>query len=49
VTVLRVVLVFCEFCDIFILLFVENKVGVGHKYKKNTNAENIYESLLLKK
>jgi hypothetical protein len=28
---------------------VENVVGVEHKYKKNLNAANIYESLLLKK
>jgi len=47
VTNLGVVLVFCEFYDIFILLFVENIVGVEHKYEKNPNAANIYESSLL--
>jgi len=31
------------------LHFVENIVGVEHKYKKNPNAANIYESLLLQK
>jgi len=49
VTILGVVLVFCELYDIFLLLFVENIVGVEHKYKKNPNAANIYESLLLEK
>jgi len=31
------------------LYFVENIVGVEHKYKRNPNAANMYESLLLKK
>ena len=47
VTVLGVVLVFCELHDLFLLLFVENIVGVEHKYEKNPNAANIYESSLL--
>jgi len=37
VTVLGVVLVFCELHDLFLLLFVENIVGVEHKYEKNPN------------
>jgi hypothetical protein len=28
---------------------VENIVGVEHKYKKNPNAANVYESLLIEK
>jgi hypothetical protein len=49
VIILGVVLAFCELYDIFILHFVESIVGVEHKYKKNPNAANIYESLLLEK
>ena len=49
VTILGIVLIFCDLYDIFILHFVENVVGVEHKYKKNPNAANMYESLLLEK
>jgi hypothetical protein len=49
VTILGMVLTFCNLCDIFILHFVENIVGVEHKYKRNPNATNMYESLLLEK
>ena len=49
VIILGVVLAVCDLYDIFILHFVENIVGVEHKYKKNPNADNIYESLLLEK
>jgi hypothetical protein len=44
-------LLLSDLYDIFILHFVENMVGVEHKYKKNPNAANIrvYESLLLEK
>jgi hypothetical protein len=42
-------LLISDLYDIFILHFVENIVGVEHKYKKNPNAANIYESLLLEK
>jgi hypothetical protein len=48
-TILGVVGIFCNLYDIFILHFVESIVGVEHKYKINTNAANIYESLLLEK
>jgi hypothetical protein len=41
--------IFCDLFDIFILHFVESRVGVEHKYKRNPNAANIYESLLLEK
>jgi hypothetical protein len=49
VIILGVVLTFCELYDIFILHFVEDIVGVEHKYKKNLNAANMFESLLLEK
>ena len=49
VIVLGIVLIFCNLYEIFILHFVESFVGVEHKYKKNPNAANIYESLLLEK
>jgi hypothetical protein len=49
VIVLGTFLLFADLYDIFILHFVENIVGVEHKYKKNPNAANIYESLLLEK
>jgi hypothetical protein len=49
VIILGEVLLFCDLYDIFILHFVEYIVGVEHKYKKNANAANIYESLLLEK
>jgi len=49
VTILGVVLIFCDLWEIFILHFVENIVGVEHKYKKNLNAANMFESLLLEK
>jgi hypothetical protein len=48
-TILGIVLIFCDLYDIFILHFVENIVGVEHKYKRNPNAANMYESLLLEK
>ena len=49
VIILGICLLLSDLYDIFILHFVENIVGVEHKYKKNPNAANIYESLLLKK
>ena len=49
VTTLGIFLAFCELYDTFILHFVENIVGVEHKYKRNLNAGNVYESLLLEK
>jgi len=49
VIILGIVLAFCDLCDIFILYFVENIVGVEHKYKTNTNGTNMFESLLLVK
>jgi len=49
VTTLGISLAFCDLYDIFILYFVENIVGVEHKYKRNTNGTNIIESLLLVK
>jgi hypothetical protein len=49
VTILGIVLVFCDLYDIFILHFVESVVGVEHKYKRNPNTANIFESLLLEK
>jgi len=42
-------LLLCDLYDIFILHFVENLVGVEHKYKRNLNAANMFESLLLEK
>jgi hypothetical protein len=48
-TITGTVLIFCDLYDIFILHFVENIVGVEHKYKRNLNAANMYESLLLEK
>jgi hypothetical protein len=47
--ILGEVLLICDLYDIFILHFVENRVGVEHKYKRNPNAANVYESLLLEK
>jgi hypothetical protein len=38
VTILGTVLMFCDLYDIFILHFVENIVGVEHKYKRIPNA-----------
>jgi len=49
VTILGISLTFCDLYDIFILYFVENTVGVKHKYKGNTNGTNMFESLLLVK
>jgi len=49
VTILGISLTFCDLYDIFILYFVENIVGVEHKYKRNTNGTNMFESLLLVK
>ena len=49
VTILGIVLIFCDLYDIFILHFVENIVGVEHKDKRYPNAANMYESLLLEK
>jgi hypothetical protein len=49
VIILGTCLLLSDVYDIFILHFVENIVGVEHKYKKNPNAANIYVSLLLKK
>jgi hypothetical protein len=49
VIIMGTVLLFCDLYDIFLLHFVENLVGVEHKYKRNPNAANIYESLLLEK
>jgi hypothetical protein len=39
----------CDLFDIFILHFLEHIVGVEHKYKRNPEAANMYESLLLEK
>jgi hypothetical protein len=47
--ILGTCLLFSNLYDIFILHSLENIVGVEHKYKKNPNASNIYESLLLEK
>jgi hypothetical protein len=49
VTILGIVLIFCDLYYIFILHFLENIVGVEHKYQRNPNAANVYESLLLEK
>jgi len=49
VIILGTCLLLSNFYDIFILHFVENIVGVEHKYKKNPNTANMYESLLLEK
>jgi hypothetical protein len=49
VTILGIVGLLWDLCDIFILHFVEYVVGVEHKYKRNPNSTNIYESLLLEK
>jgi len=49
VTILGIVLAFCVLYDIYILYFVENIVGVEHKYKRNTNGMNMFETLLLVK
>jgi hypothetical protein len=48
-TILGILLLFFNLCDIFILHFVENVVGVEHQHQGNTNATNLYESLLLEK
>jgi len=47
VIILGTCLLLSDVYDIFILHFVENIVGVEHKYEKNPNAANIYESVLL--
>ena len=47
--ILGTLLLICDLYDIFFLKFLENLVGVEHKYKKNPNATNMYESLLLEK
>jgi len=49
VTTLGIVLAFCDLYDIYIFYFVENIVGVEHKYKRNTNGMNMFETLLLVK
>jgi len=49
VTILGIVLAFCNLYDIFILHFVENMVGVEHKHKRDPNGANMFESLLLVK
>jgi hypothetical protein len=49
VIILGTCLLLSDLYDIFILHFVEDIVGVEHKYKKNPNAANVYESLLLEK
>jgi endonuclease III-like uncharacterized protein len=53
VSVFVIILVAClllsNLYDIFILHFVGIIVGIEDKYKKNQNATNIYESLLLEK
>jgi len=49
VTTFGIVLAFCDLYDIYILYFVENIVGVEHKYKRNTNGMNMFETLLLVK
>ena len=49
VFILATSLLLSDLYDIFILHFVESVVGVEHKYKKNPNASNVYESLLLEK
>jgi hypothetical protein len=49
IIILGTVFMFCDLFDIFILHFVENIVGVEHKYKRIPNATNAYESLLLEK
>jgi hypothetical protein len=48
-SILGIVALLSDLYDIFILHFVENIVGVEHKYKSDSNAANIYESLLLEK
>jgi hypothetical protein len=49
VIILGGVLLLCDLFDVFILHFLENVLGVEHKYKSNTNSAKIYESLLLEK
>jgi hypothetical protein len=49
VIITAIVAMLCDLFDIFILHFVESIFGVEHKYKRNPNAANIYESLLLEK
>jgi len=49
VTMLGIVLAFCNLYDVFILHFVEKIVGVEHKYQRNPNGANMFESLLLVK
>ena len=49
IIILGEALLFCDLYDIFILRFVESIVGVEHKYKRNPDAANMFESLLLEK
>jgi hypothetical protein len=49
VIIIAIVGMLCDLFDIFILHFVESIFGVEHKYKRNTNAASLYESLLLEK
>jgi len=49
VIILGEVLLVCDLYDIFILHFVESLVGVEHKYQRNLNAANMFESLSLEK
>lgn len=49
IIILGEALLFCDLYDIFILHFMESIVGVEHKYKRNPDAANMYESLLLEK
>ena len=49
VIILGEVLLFCDLCDVFILHFVENMVGVEYKQQGKLNAANLFETLLLEK
>ena len=49
IIILGEALLCCDLYDIFILHFVERIVGVEHKYKRNPDAANMLESLLLEK
>jgi hypothetical protein len=49
ILILGEVMICCDLFDIFILHFLELIVGAEHKYKRNPNAANMYESLLLEK
>ena len=49
VLILGTCLLLSDLYDIFILHFVENVIGVEHKYKKNLKTSNMFESLLLEK